>query len=301
MKFIDFFKKYKKPIKDNAETVIINENRIKGGLALGSGGTRGFAHLGVLKAFEDENIRFDYVAGTSAGSIVGALYSFGYSVTEMIDFASKLSIKDVKSSSLIFMPSSAQPIEDVVRKFLGDVSFSDSKIPFACVSVDLVSAKEIVMKQGDLPKAISASCAVPPFYRPVVWGEMHLIDGAFANPIPAKVVRDMGADIVVSVEVNSTRGIGTDSLSIVDVYLASTRIATRFTADEGVRNSDVMLKPDLKDFTSHNMKGVNEMIKNGYDEAYRQMEKIKELLGLPNPHKANPKGAPILEFMSSKK
>ncbi|MEG1806130.1 MAG: patatin-like phospholipase family protein, partial [Clostridia bacterium] len=203
MKFIDFFKR-KKTKSQEIFAIETKKNKIKAGLALGSGGTRGFAHLGVLKAFEDENIKFDYVAGTSAGSIVGALYSFGYSVDEMIEFASGLSIKDVKSSALIFMPSSAQPIEEVVRKFLGDVSFSDSKIPYSCVAVDLVTGDEVVMKDENLPKAVSASCAVPPFYRPVVWGDMHLIDGAFANPIPAKIVRDMGADIVVSVEVNST-------------------------------------------------------------------------------------------------
>ncbi|MEG1805912.1 MAG: hypothetical protein RR327_05930, partial [Clostridia bacterium] len=100
---------------------------------------------------------------------------------------------------------------------------------------------------------------------------------------------------------NSTRGIGTDSLSIVEVYRAATRIATKYTADDGIRNSDVVLRPDLKDFTSYNIKGVNEMIKNGYDETYRQMEKIKELLGIDNPHQMSPKGAPILKFINNKK
>lgn len=295
MNLFNLFKRKVKP-----EGVEERESKIKSGLALGSGGTRGFAHLGVLKAFEDEGIKFDYVAGTSAGSIAGALYAGGYTVTQMIEFISRLSIKDVKNSKIVFMPSSSKPIENVLKGFMGDIVFSDLKRKFACVTVDLITGKEVVLTKGSVARAVSASCSVPPFYRPVEYEDMHLIDGAFANPIPANVVRSMGADVVVSVEVNSARGAGTESLNIIDVYRTAVRIAMRATADEGIINSDIMLAPNLNEFKSFNIKGANEMIKLGYDCAYEKMAEIKKLLGYKNPNESNPKGAPSLSFLNIK-
>ncbi len=299
MKLFNFFKAKKLP-EATVETKEIASG-IKAGLALGSGGTKGFAHIGVLKAFEDEGIRFDYVAGTSAGSIVGALYSFGFSSNDILEKTANITIKDVKNGTLIFMPSSAKPIEEVLNEIMGDVTFEQSMVPFACIATDLVKAEEVVFKSGSIARAVSASCAVPPFYRPVVWGEMHLIDGAFVNPIPAKTVRDMGADIVISVEVNSSRGVGTESLGIIDVYRAATRIATRLTAESGFKNSDIVIKPDMDSFTSYNMKGANEMIKRGYEETYAHMESIKRLLKIPNPSIMHKQGVPEIQFNPQKK
>ena len=199
------------------------------------------------------------------------------------------------------MPSSAKPIEEVLSEIMGDVTFEEALTPFACIATDLVKAEEVVFRSGSISKAVSASCAVPPFYRPVIWGDMHLIDGAFVNPIPAKTVREMGADVVIAVEVNSSRGVGTDSLGIIDVYRAATRIATRLTAESGMKNSDIVLKPDMDSFTSYNMKGANEMILRGYEEAYSHMESIKRLLKIPNPSVTHKKGAPEIQFNPQKK
>lgn len=296
MGIFSFFKRKKTP-KSVGQ---VEKSKIKAGIAFGSGGTRGFAHLGVLKAFEDEGISFDYVAGTSAGSIVGALYSAGYTVSQMVELLSDLSVKDVKGTNLIFMPTKSDYIEKVIERFSGQLQFSDLKKKFACVAVDLISGEEIVLKEGFVAKAVSASCAVPPFYRPVVYNDMHLIDGAYANPIPANVARGLGADVVISVEVNSNRKGGTDSLHILDVYRAATRIATSKTAEEGIKNSDVLIMPNLKEFKAYNIDSVNVMIQKGYDAAYEKMEQIKTLLEIENPTQNCKKCPPTIKFRKIK-
>ncbi len=217
--------------------------------------------------------------------IVGALYSAGLSVKEIITVASTLSLRDIRDSKLIFMPSTPKPVEASIASVIGDIEFSDLKKPFACVAVDLKSGQEILLNEGSVATAVSASCCVPPIYRPVILNGMHLIDGAYANPIPASVVKDMGAEVVIGVEVNSTRGMGTSSLSMLDIYLASTRIAMKSTADKGKNLSDVFISPNLDDFKATSIKGADEMIKIGYDACYEKMDEIKELINLSTPHK----------------
>ena len=301
-KFINKFRK--KPEPQLSEPLIEEESPkpvIKPGIVFGSGGTRGFAHLGVIKAFEDEGISFDYVGGTSAGSIAGALYAAGFDSAKICECVSQISIKDVKGSKFIFMPTGTESLQKVIRTFLGDkCRFEDLEKKFVCSSVDLVTGKEVVFSSGDVPFAVAASCCVPPFFKPVVDGERHLIDGAYANPIPANNVRNLGANVIVSVEVNTTRGVGTSSLSMWDVYSAATRIAMRATADEGIANSDVMICPPLEEYRSFDVKGVNRMIELGYEEAYKRMREIKLLLNVENPDSVSKKGAPKIEFLNIK-
>lgn len=295
MGLLNFFKR-----KIRQENVGKNTNGIKCGLALGSGGTRGFAHLGVLKAFEDEGISFDYVAGTSAGSIAAALYAAGYKVQEIVEVVNQIPAQ-LKSGLIPFIPSTTVMLESVLRRYIGNLSFEDLPRAFSCVAVDLLTSEEVVFSSGDLVKCVCASCSVPPLFKPVVYNGMHLVDGAFSNPIPSNVVRKMGAEIVVSVEVNATRGVGTTSLNPISVWFAATRIATRSTADEGIINSDVMLNPELKEYKSTSFKNINEVMKTGYDCAYEKMSEIKKLLGYKNYQELSPKGAPVLRVIDIKK
>lgn len=300
-KLIDKLRKKPEPLLLPEPEIIEEKPEIKAGIVFGSGGTRGFAHLGAIKAFEDEGIKFDYVAGTSAGSIAGALYAAGLNSGEIAQFISKISIKDVKGSKFVFMPTTTTSLQKTIRQFLvGKEDFSQLDKKFVCCAVDLVSGKEVVFSEGDVPFAVAASCCVPPFFKPVIMGDMHLIDGAYANPIPANHVRELGANVVISVEVNTTRGVGTSSLSMWDVYNAATRIAMRATADDGIAKSDLLICPKLAEYKSFDVKGVNQMIKIGYEETYRHMKEIKTLLNLDNPESANPLGAPTIEFLNIK-
>ena len=252
--------------------------KVKLGLALGGGGARGFAHLGALKAFEENGIKFDYIAGTSVGSLVGALYSSGLKSDELIEIGKSITKKDIKKNKIAFMPSSTMGLQELIKKVIGDINFNDLKIPFCAVAVDLKSGKEIDIKQGNLAKAIAGSCAVPGVFQFVDYGDFRLVDGGLQNTIPTDIVKEMGADFVVSVDCNPNRGYGTDSTKYFDVLLASMRILMKTNAQKGRILSDVLIEPDTKRFKSTKLTGAEEMIEEGYQAAMQKMDSIKELL-----------------------
>ena len=266
--FSNLFRKRLKPIK---------HKKVKIGLALGGGGARGFAHLGVLKAFEENNISFDYVAGTSAGSLVGALHCAGLTYQQIYDIAKNLKKKDIKPGTFMFVPSKTEGLQKVIISAIGDISFQELKKPFAAVAVDLISADEIIITHGSVAKAVAGSCAVPGVFVPVEFEHMHLADGGLQNTIPADVPRLYDCDYVVAVDVNSTRGEGTDSLKMIDVLPATIRILMKSNAVKGYLNADVIIQPNLKRFKSTKMDGFEEMIEEGYKAA---MDKMPEILNI---------------------
>ena len=254
------------------------ESNVKLGLALGGGGARGFAHLGTLKAFEENGITFDFVAGTSVGSLVGALYSNGLTSEQIIKEAMKLSKRDIITNKIAFMPSKTEGLQSIVKNILGDVTFKDLKKPFCAVAVDIKSGKEVDIKQGNLAKAIAGSCAVPGVFNFVDFNEFRLMDGGLQNTIPSDVVKSMGADFVVAVDCNPNRGYGTESTKFVDILSASIRILMKSNAVKGRMFADVLIEPDTKRFKSTKLAGAEEMIMEGYNAALKKIPEIKNLL-----------------------
>ncbi|MDR1093056.1 MAG: patatin-like phospholipase family protein [Clostridiales bacterium] len=251
--------------------------RPKVGLALSGGGAKGYAHLGVLKAFEENGVDFDVVAGTSVGSLIGALYAYGLPTEKIIEAGADLEIKDIRDHSFLLNPSNPANIEAVVRGLIGDVLFSDLKKPFSAVATDLKSGREIVLNMGGVARAVSASCCVPVVFKPVVWGDWHLVDGGLVNVLPADVARAMGADKVVAVDINSARGSGTDSVKLWDVVKASFRIAMGASSKFGMLRADLAILPDTKRFRSSKKEGYEEMIETGYQAALEVIPQVKAL------------------------
>ena len=254
------------------------KKKFKLGLAFGGGGTRGFAHLGVLKAFEEHGIVFDEVAGTSVGSIVASCYAFGLSSDEMLDVAKKIKVSDIRNSKVFFVPSKTEGIENLVKTLIGDAYFEDMKKPLTVVAVDLKSAKEVHITQGSVVKAVAGSCAVPVIFNPVDFGEYRLADGGLQNTIPADVLRNNGCKYVVSIDVNPTRGNGTDSTKLVDIVSASLRIMMKSNAVKGKLYSDIVIETDTSKFKSTKIDGADEMYQIGYETALKAIPQIKALL-----------------------
>jgi len=252
--------------------------KVKAGIAFGGGGTRGAAHLGAVKAFEECGIDFSYVAGTSVGSMAAAFYAYGLKSQKIYEYLKTIRAKDVRNSKLFFISSNSANIEKVVRQIIGDITFEEVKKPLAAVAVDLVSGDEVVLKNGPIAKAVSASCAVPGIFSPVQYGFYNLVDGGLSNPIPSDVLRAMGAEVVVSIDLNSTRGNGTNSVKLLDVLFATFRIAMKSAAVKGIVNSDIMINPDLSKYKATSLDGMEDMIQIGYDATMAQMPAIKELL-----------------------
>ena len=247
------------------------------GLALGGGGARGFALIGAVRAFEEANIKFDYISGTSIGSVIGAMLAFGVTSQEMQDIATTIRVKDIRKNVIPFMPSSTENIEKIITQTVGDINIEDLKTPFCAVAVDMISGNEVDITKGRLCKALAGSCAVPTVFNAVEFEDKLLFDGGLQNTIPADVLRKLGCDAVVSIDINSTRGNGTDSKKYFDLLMASVRVMMKSNAIKGYLNSDIIVKPDLKRFSASKTTGMLEMIEEGYNATKKMIPEIKNL------------------------
>lgn len=249
----------------------------KVGLALGGGGARGFALIGAIRAFEEENIKFDYVAGTSIGSIIGAMMCYGLDSHQMEELAKDVRVKDIRTSKIPLIPSSTDALQKIITSIAGDICIEDLKTPFCAVAVDMKTGQEVHLSQGNLAKALAGSCAVPAIFHAVEFEDKLLFDGGLQNTIPADVLRKFGCDAVISIDINSTRGSGAKSTKYVDLILASVDIMMKSNAIKGYLNSDLIIKPNLKRFRASKTDGMLEMIEEGYLATKEMMPKIKEL------------------------
>jgi len=247
------------------------------GLAFGGGGARGFSHIGVIKAFEEFGLKFDYICGTSVGSLVGALYANGLGFEKMYKIAKKLKTKDIKTNKIFFMPSKTDGIEDLIKQAVGDIDIQELKTPYSAIAVDIKSTKEVCISHGNLAKAVAGSCCVPGVFQPVEFGDRLLCDGGLQNTIPANIPRYFDCDYVIAVDCNSTRTYGTDSSKVIDVLACSIRVLMKSNAVKGYSCADVTIATDNKKFKSTKLDGMEEMIQEGYKNAVDAMPKIMEI------------------------
>ncbi|MBW1979337.1 MAG: patatin-like phospholipase family protein, partial [Deltaproteobacteria bacterium] len=185
------------------------KNRVplgKVGLALGSGSSRGWAHIGVIKALAEAGVHIDYVAGTSIGAVVGAVYASGR-IAALENVVLNLDWKKVVNLFDVVFPKSGLIDGNKIAEFLrsnigGGKNIEDLSLPFCAVSTDLATGNEVVIQDGDIIEAVRASISVPGIFTPVRKGNMILVDGGLVNPVPVSVVRKMGADLVIAVDLN---------------------------------------------------------------------------------------------------
>lgn len=176
------------------------------GLALGSGGARGAAHVGVLKVLEREGIKVSAIAGTSIGAMVGGAYAAGIPLSRIEEEWLTTSRRKLLRSFLPTFPrtglSSGAGLRRYLREILGDVRIEELPIPFAAVATDLDTGEAVVLRSGPLVEAIRASTAIPGVFQPVRWEGRLLVDGGMVEPLPVRVCRELGADIVIAVDTN---------------------------------------------------------------------------------------------------
>lgn len=238
------------------------------GLALSGGAARGIAHVGVLRALEEYKIPINYIAGTSAGSLVGGAYASGMTIDEIEAFGRGLRWRDIGrvTMSRLGVQSNAR-LEHFVRARLPKSRFEDLPIPFAAVATDLKTGAAVVMRdQGDVAFAIRASCAIPGWYVPVTDEEgRQLVDGGLVAVVPATVARSMGAEIVIAVDVNSEGAtfLG-PSNSVIGVVLQSMLVVQKTASHYQVTSSDFVIKPRVGHIRWDEMGRAAELIAAGY-------------------------------------
>ena len=177
------------------------------GLALSCGAAHGMAHIGVLKALREESFPIDIVAGTSAGAMVGACYAKERSVALLEEVTlgiDRRKLARLIDPNLVLLGKGlvhGQKVISLLRSIIGDVRFEDLEVPFAVVAADVQTMEEIVLNTGPVVEAVRASISMPVVFTPVEWGDRFLIDGGVVDPMPVDLVRSMGAEIVIGVDV----------------------------------------------------------------------------------------------------
>lgn len=240
------------------------------GLALGSGGAKGFAELGALKAFEENEIEFDIIAGTSIGSIIGAFYADGYSSTDIMELIKTVDAGDIKNLFMINMNTFG--LFQVIDKSIGYKNIEELKKPFRAVATEVESGEEHVFSSGSVATALCASSSYPPFFKPVVIENLRYIDGAFCNSIPADLVKELGADYIVGIDLSTHEKKQSFISRIIPVYKGKTDTPWQ----QGYDNADVMLHPDLSEYTPVSFGAMEKMFEIGYECAIKHMPKIKQ-------------------------
>ncbi len=252
------------------------------GLALSGGAARGNAHVGVLRAFAENNIHIDCVAGTSAGSIVGGALAAGMPLDDIEEFGRKLRWRDIGRVTMSRLGiQSNERLEQYLRARLPVCRFEDLQMPFAAVATELKTGAAVVMRDhGDLPFAIRASCAIPGWYVPVTdENGRQLVDGGLVAVIPSTVARSLGADIVIAVDVNGAGAtfIGPSS-SVIGVLFQSMLVVQKTASHYQLQSSDLVIQPKVSNIRWDEMGRADELIAAGYEAALESIPRIRELI-----------------------
>ena len=246
------------------------------GLCLGSGGAKGMAHIGVLRAFEEEGIAFDVVSGCSIGSIVGGLYAGGASTAAMHSFLEQSGV--CNPQKLILYKLQGMTTRKMLDNMTGGSDIQDLKIPFGAVAVDIDSGSEAWFTEGSLSSAMCASSAVPPVFRAVTIDGKRYMDGAFLNSVPCDLAKKLGATFVIGVNLAREKPDNTAIKRILDEIYRENKVPFTNRSLKGYENCDVMIEPDLSAYNSMDFKRLGEMEDIGYLAAKNMMPQIKEKL-----------------------
>ena len=260
----------------------MNFNYPRIGLALSGGAARGNAHVGVLRALAENNIRIDVVAGTSAGSIVGGAFAAGMPLDEIEEFGRKLRWRNIGRVTISrYGLQSNQRLERYLRTRLPLSKFEDLPIPFAAVATDLRTGGAVVMRdRGDLPFAIRASCTIPGWYVPVT--DEHgrqLVDGGLVAVVPATFARSLGADIVIAVDVNGDGATFLGSRgSVIGVLLQALLTFQKTGSRHQLESADLVITPKVAHIRWDQVRRADELIKAGYQAGLESIPRIQALI-----------------------
>jgi len=245
------------------------------GLALGGGAARGFAHIGVIQVLEEAGIRPDLVIGTSAGSLVAALYASGKSGTELASLAQSMdegAIADWAFPGRGLIRGEA--LARYVREHTGGLRIEQMKLPLGIVATDLDNGQGIVFRVGDPGVAVRASSAVPAVFQPVRIGAREYVDGGLVAPVPVRYARQMGAQLVIAVDISEVPD-GAPTGDAVRMLLQTFSIMGRSINQFELAGADVVLRPKLQGVSGADFSARARSIKAGRDAAHAMLGELR--------------------------
>jgi NTE family protein len=260
-------------------TAAVTAPPVRVGLALGGGAAKGFAHIGVIKMLEANGIKPVVVAGTSAGSVVGALYASGmdaYALQEKAFALDESSIRDVSlfSGGVV----KGQKLQDYVNQLVGNRTFEKLQKPFAAVATRLEDGQRTVFVRGNVGQAVRASSSVPGVFEAVAIGKHHFIDGGVVSPVPVDAARELGADFVIAVDISSKANGAADPSSLLGNLNRSITIMGQKLGAQELARADVVIRPGVNDIGAADFAQKNRAILEGERAAQAALPQIRAKL-----------------------
>lgn len=252
------------------------------GLVLGAGAARGFAHVGVIKALEAQGIRPDIVVGSSAGSVIAALLASGATGNELNRLALNLDEATIADWGLPFAGRfggliKGDALQNMINREVQNKSIEQMRIPLGIVATELQSGKGVLFRTGNTGQAVRASCSVPGVFQPTVIGGKEYVDGGLVAPVPVSYARQMGATLVIAVNISS-EPVHQDATGTLGVLQQTISIMQKSINQFELKSADVVITPLLKQMSSSDFKSRNAAILAGEVAAQEQMGLIKEKL-----------------------
>lgn len=268
--------------------------RPKLGLALGGGFARGLAHIGVLKVFEEEHVPIDFIAGTSVGSVIGASYASGLSARELAEAATLVRFKDFSRWTISrFGLLSNDKMATFLSKVVRCQTFEELRIPLAVAATDIITGEPAVFTSGPLIDPVRASCAYPGMFQPVRVDGRLLVDGLLAHAVPASPLRKMGAERVVSVHLKADWVKPTGPRHVFDIIGQCFSIAQDKTAAPWRSDSDLVIEPEVGDFSYDDFARAEDLMRAGEAAARAALPKLREWFPLDVEDRAKTLPAPV--------
>jgi NTE family protein len=260
------------------KTSAVDRSRVIVGLALGGGGLRGYAHVGVLQAFEEADIDIEVVVGTSAGAVIGSAYASGRSAAEIKQLAQELDVStltDWRFSAVSLMRGDA--LTEWASKMAQHVPIESMPRKFGAVAAALDTGEPVLIDKGDAGIAVRASASVPGAMRPVDSPRGPLVDGGIASLVPVRFARALGADVVIGVDIycNSPRPRGTTFLT---TFAKVTQTQTCLVSRSEMAEADVLIAPIVSVTAMNSAQQREAAVEAGYQAAKRAVPKLRELV-----------------------
>jgi len=288
----------------------VAEEKLKVGLALGGGGARGLAHIGVLKVLEKENIPIDLITGTSMGAIIGAVYALKKDISSLEKITEKYSVisefnidlsfsekerKDkpfflkkmsdfLKKGYILNLELTKKYINDgeglrrVISELVNNKTFEDTQIPFAVVAADLVKGEKVIIREGKLFDALLASASIPGMFPPIIFDKKILVDGGIVDVVPIETAKSLGANFVIGVNVSQTIKKRVEFANAVEIFFRSDSITSSELRKLQLSFADVVITPKVGRFHWSDFSKAEQCVREGEIAAQNTILELKKKL-----------------------
>ncbi len=256
------------------------------GLALGSGGARGFAHLGAIKVLKEAGISVDFIAGSSMGAMIGCFYGAGLDINRLYKLAKVFRRKyylDFTVPKMGFI--AGKRVKELIRVFTHGKNLEELDIPVRVVATDIMTGEKVVFDKGPIADAVRASISIPGIFVPEKLNGRLLVDGGVVDRVPVSVVKEMGADIIIAIDVARVKT-NLEITSIYDVIMQSLDILQMELVTQREIASHIMIRPHVEMYSSLAFTNIEEIINIGEEETRKHIDQIKEMMNSwKEPHK----------------